>query len=862
MKPEQFNPNETPYPRLGELVHFLIHAFGLFGRGDDLRKSVRRFAREKGFNLAGANELIDKALFEPLRQLDSSFAANLQDWFTELLDNYKTIILTVPTDIATRALILKILAYELFVPSTTVFLKAFQKAKSPNLNRWFDITNTTTAVKEVLSWWLQTYEVSEKTLIKSLYHYYNEDEDATHRRLQRWKKGETLPELSSLLKLKPVKPEGIPPDGLNRLVIWLLLARAWQYILKAVTEQFGQQENAQFVEMAHVFYQQRDDFCPHPDSVKSHLLHKLGNLDNMDKLHQKLQNRWKRILKICCEDKKAVGDEIRAQTALKRFEADELSPYFHYFSEHRWGRYYAMHCDYEQALEHYQNAFEHGAYRAGSNLQDILRELLALAAFLGKKHIINHHYRWACLMGFFSEDSHGPQLWELSELKMAFFKLFPLQGLYQSVDNQKKAKMMHKLVQTIQQAAFCSKEWEKYSVDLQHLNREIKKGPRSRTQLMVFITLGQNDNVKCLLEHGADPKVQASDGSTALILALQNNNKEATDLLLQCDLGDSINARTKKYRFTALQVAIDQADFAMVHRLIKKGADIEQPCFLDEITPLYYTLNQINIGKLTPSEQFTTFVNSISADHLRRSAPEISILLNGAVFDNDFAMTLLDMLLQKQPDPKQFDEAAALAKKCFHSSLDFYSLLKIVDLLLEAGADVNKRHNNNFTPFLYSAAVGKIEVFRRLYRAGGNITDRTDFDGTILTIALRQHHFELVAYMLKRCDKARLRSIVDVQDKFEGNTNTAIHLALITLLEANRLSRENQKTMTLKHWQQHLWERLSHFEHWRQHVWEKLLNLGPNLTLKNEMGLTAEQLANRLSLYSLALELHKRRKAN
>ncbi len=858
MKPEPFNPNETPYPRLGELVHFLIHAFGLFGKGDNLRKSVRRFAREKDFNLAGANKLIDKALFEPLRKIDSAFATNVQEWFTKLLDNYKTIILTVPTDIATRTLILKILAYELFVPSTTVFLKAFQKtqAKSPNLNRWFDITNTTTAVKEVLSWWLQTYEVSEKKLIKSLCHYYKEEEDAAHRRLQRWEKGETLPELSSLLKLKPVKAEGIPQEGLKLLVIWLLLARAWQYILKAVTEQFGEQETAPFVEMAHVFYQQRNEFCPHPDSVKSHLLYKLGNLDNMDKLHKKLQNRLRRILKICCEDKKAVGDEIRAQIALKRFEADELSPYVRYFSEHRWGRYYAMHCDYEQALKHYQKAFEHGAYRAGSNLPNILRELLALAAFLGKKAIINHHYRWACIMGFFSEDSHGPQLWELSELKVAFFKLFPLYGLYQSVDNQKKAEMMHKLVQTIHQVAFCFKEWEKCAIDLQHLNRKIKKGPRPRTQLMVFITLGKNDNVKCLLERGADPKVQASDGSTALILALQNNNKEATDLLLQCDLGDSINARTNKYRFTALQVAIDQADFSTVHRLIEKGVDIEQPCFLDEITPLYYTLNQMCLGKQTRLEYLTTIMSPFSFSNLRRLSPESAILLDGAVFNEDFSEIFFNRLLNEEL-PKMIDMAIKFRKS--QDNFDFYSLLKIVELLLEAGADVNKRHNNyNFTPFLYSAEVGKIEAFRRLYRAGGNLTDRTDFDGTILSLALRQHHFELVAYMLKRCDKARLRSIVDVQDKFEGNT--AIHLALITLFDANRLSCKNQKTKTMN-WQD-FWERLPHIKHWRQQVWEKLLNLGPNLTLKNKMGLTAEQLANRLRMSSLALELHKRRQNN
>ncbi len=28
---------KNPYPHVGEIVHFIVHAFGLFGRGDDLR---------------------------------------------------------------------------------------------------------------------------------------------------------------------------------------------------------------------------------------------------------------------------------------------------------------------------------------------------------------------------------------------------------------------------------------------------------------------------------------------------------------------------------------------------------------------------------------------------------------------------------------------------------------------------------------------------------------------------------------------------------------------------------------------------------------------------------------------------------
>ncbi|MEK8021282.1 MAG: hypothetical protein VSS75_030785 [Candidatus Parabeggiatoa sp.] len=51
--------NETPYPRLGEVVHFVSHAFGLFGEADLLSLCLKRFAQDSDFNLATANRLID-----------------------------------------------------------------------------------------------------------------------------------------------------------------------------------------------------------------------------------------------------------------------------------------------------------------------------------------------------------------------------------------------------------------------------------------------------------------------------------------------------------------------------------------------------------------------------------------------------------------------------------------------------------------------------------------------------------------------------------------------------------------------------------------------------------------------------------
>ncbi len=801
---------KTPYPHVGEIVHFIVHAFGLFGRGDDLRKRLSRFADEKDFNIAEANTLIDDALLKPLRKIDSALATNIQAWLTKLLDDYKTIILTVPTNLADRTTIVKILVDELFVPSTLAFVKKLPD--SALIEKWFE-TGDTIAFKEVLSWWMQTNGVSEKELIDTLCRDYENDDESIRRLLQHWKQGNVLPEISSLLKFK----------HLNGLVSWLLLARAWQHTTQVFAKTFGDKEL--FIKLVHNLYQKkREGF----DRVRV----RLEPLDN-----HFLNNCLAPVFEISLDEEKTVGDEIRAQAALQNFEQNELSPYFRYFYEEGWGDYYALCADYEQALKHYQKAFEHGAYRAGEFLPDILRKLLMLAAFLGKKNIINQYYRWASVMGLFSEDHNVPQLWEIEKFRMAFFKHFPPHGLYQCVDKQIKVNMEKAIKQESIRKMCFSEDWKKRPLDLRHPNRKFKDcGPRARTQLMMFAMDAQNDKLKRLLEHGADPKIQASDGSTALMAALQNNNQEGAKLLLQYELGDSINAITKRQNITTLQVAIDNADLTIIRRIIEKGADIEQGCDYGLMTPLYHALTLNLIG--TKKETLKTSLMTMKADFLRRAEPEFFALFDGCVFDEDFETSISKRLVESIDDDKFED----LMDSQQLINFNFSRFLGVIDLLIEAGADVNKRQSNvslyhtanSFTPFLLSAELGKIEIFRRLYKAGGNLTDCTDLDFTIITLALHLHNFELVTYILENCDQDNLRSIVNIQDKREGNT--AVHWALRAFFIEMKLDSMPEFGRIL----------------------DKLLILEPDLRLKNKEGLTAAEMAARCGMSSFALELYRR----
>jgi ankyrin repeat protein len=124
---------------------------------------------------------------------------------------------------------------------------------------------------------------------------------------------------------------------------------------------------------------------------------------------------------------------------------------------------------------------------------------------------------------------------------------------------------------------------------------------------MIFLELNQNDKVKLLLEKGADPNSRLSDNTTTLLIALQHNNIEAVKLLLQHPAlkKETINARTQRKKFTALQWAIDKGYVDIIRLLIEKGADIEQGCYLNGVSPLYYMLCKFrNVKKLQNNRFF------------------------------------------------------------------------------------------------------------------------------------------------------------------------------------------------------------------------------------------------------------------
>jgi hypothetical protein len=386
------------------------------------------------------------------------------------------------------------------------------------------------------------------------------------------------------------------------------------------------------------------------------------------------------------------------------------------------GRWHVLSGQHQEALPHYEQAFELASYRAGHQIKDLVSEASCIAAFLGKKSFLKRLKHVGIALGLFRKPENGVTLedWEFDQFAQQLPMIFPAQGRF--------AECQHDLTaQPMQGFLFLDQDTlSKTLPDLKTVNRvravNFANGAVRRwPQLRLFATFGLLEHVKALLDAGASVDDLDSSGGSALLCALQHaestGQRKVLDLLLaQPHQGATINALTHRKQLTPLMCAIDLGLPDVVETLVAQSADVEQRALTDKRSPLYYLVSQL-FHKVNPEGMLFTLTQKMMEE------PDVVLQDTLRRFGVGMAGTFGTDTTGLRSHPELAIAAAKLLVRRHVSRHTASNLLRIAALLLKAGANPNASHTYPVpgrTPLMLAAESDLLALFDLMVRHGGD----------------------------------------------------------------------------------------------------------------------------------------------
>ena len=237
-----------------------------------------------------------------------------------------------------------------------------------------------------------------------------------------------------------------------------------------------------------------------------------------------------------------------------------------------------------------------------------------------------------------------------------------------------------------------------------------------RTLLIRAVGKGA-DQVRFLLECGANPNHPGADGDTPLIACASHGSAEAVKALIAGSA--SVNAHGQDGN-TALHRAIASEEIEIAQVLLANGADVDARNNTGE-TPLMLAESGIAVDLLCQSgakiDTVTPSGNTALLGAAAAAQPSVirALLVHGA-------------------DPNATN---ALGETALYRAVLLRSGMECVQALLEAGADVEEETNKGMTPLGAAAASGNAASVDALIAAGAEV-NACDPDGnTPLLLAIK-----------------------------------------------------------------------------------------------------------------------------
>ena len=489
------------------------------------------------------------------------------------------------------------------------------------------------------------------------------------------------------------------------------------------------------------------------NEIQEYSIYKVKNIiENQEKREEYLKEE-----ELINEMKNVVGNlnsknyEISKEKIEKIYKKD-TSGLLQYFKDYYYGRFLARSGEEKKGLDKYFESLKEAKYRAGKFLENILIEGMILAFRIDSKKYKNF-YNYTRFMGIVTKEHEGDNDW----INKHYFQYF---DRYFSPIFEKDKKVGANDYLVLSTGEKLVEEDKALSIkDLRTPDKEYEFGIRKETRLSIFSRLPANiiksyteEYIQLcivkLLEEGADINFINSTGETALMGAIAYKNYERAKLLLKYPkVKETIDQKSLRKKNTVLSLIIEQF-VVFIGFLNFETKELLLELFT-EILKYEPNLNQIT------TVNDVTYIRQIMQVFYQRENFYKNAYNNIDAWRREY-QNFLDPMMSDEDVKKFIREQEKMINdpnfikkmnKIFLENRSFY--LKLLEILLKAGADVNIKQQFGISDLMFATELGDLELFKLLAKYNPNIETMTDKGKNLFTNAMDYGNYELAFYLLK-----------------------------------------------------------------------------------------------------------------
>jgi ankyrin repeat protein len=292
---------------------------------------------------------------------------------------------------------------------------------------------------------------------------------------------------------------------------------------------------------------------------------------------------------------------------------------------------------------------------------------------------------------------------------------------------------------------------------------------RGDSVLFIPCTRSTKDAVttaKILLSYGANVDCESSGGYKPLILAIRCKSLDMCRILLQNKADPN---QVDLWNFTPLHHAqcLDDSGLIFMKCLIEHGADPFVPYHITENTMLHHAVMGVgyaggdddrgwrSMGEVTKAVEGVNSVGGLISPN------QVNLKQSHVISPNVGEVRLLLKSQAKNPNRSLIN---GTMKHTHATALHLAARTNdehVVELLINAGADLNALNMHQGTPLHNASRDGSAEIVQMLLIAGAKVTDKNEWGDTPLHLAVREKKLDVVRILIRAgadpCVKNNLR---------------------------------------------------------------------------------------------------------